>query len=417
MKTHASLCLFLVFCASAPLPVISTAGEPDAIIKPGDHIAIIGNSFADMMRKHGFFETLLLQNHEDVSVRNLGWAGDTLTIRQRPTNFPTEDQTLTSHQTDLIFVCFGMGESFDGEAGLDSFNTNLSKLVSHYQSQKYNGASAPRLVLVSPIAYENLGEITPAAEQRNQDLAAYTAVMENVATEHDTAFVDLFTPTLALAGKEDSPHLTTNGIRLNEYGYWIASHFLAQAFLPDASPWLIEIDAAGNKHEATGLTLSGLEATSGGLQFKVQEPGWASPPPPALSTHAPLPFNRDRLAIRNLEPAYYTLTVDGEPVATATHEEWARGVPVDASPAHREADQYRHAVNDKNNQFFYSWRALNQVHIVGERKSSPSGQSLPAEVIEFNQLADEGDESLRTTNPPAKTREWKLIANPEKKLP
>jgi hypothetical protein len=90
---------------------------------------------------------------------------------------------------------------------------------------------------------------------------------------------------------------------------------------------------------------------------------------------------------------------------------------VDASPAHREADQYRHAVNDKNNQFFYSWRALNQVHIVGERKSSPSGQSLPAEVIEFNQLADEGDESLRTTNPPAKTREWKLIANPEKKLP
>jgi hypothetical protein len=371
-----------------------------------------------MMRQHSYLETLLLQNHPDVSLRNLGWAGDTLTIRQRPTNFPTEDQTLTAHQTDLILICFGMGESFDGEPGLPAFKSNLEKLLKHYQSQNYNGKSPPRLALVSPIAYENLGDITPDSEQRNADLAAYTAAMKEVATQNETLFIDLYTPTLALTGEDGAPDLTTNGIRLNDYGYWIAGHLLADAFTPDTLPWLIGVDAANNDTGATKpIRIKDVETTSGGLQFKIEETTWAPPPPPTTTVHENLPFERSELCIINLEPAYYTLTVDGDPVATATHEEWAQGVPIDTSPAHQEANQYRAAVIDKNNQFFYSWRALNQVHIVGERKTSPSGQSLPGEVIEFNELADERDEALRNTNPPAKTREWKLIANPEKKLP
>jgi hypothetical protein len=66
-------------------------------------------------------------------------------------------------------------------------------------------------------------------------------------------------------------------------------------------------------------------------------------------------------------------------------------------------------VNDKNQQFVYGWKALNQVHIVGERKSSPSGQALPAEVIAFKRLADEQDEALlRRPVPLALTHTWQL---------
>ena len=36
-------------------------------------------------------------------------AGDVLTARDRPTNFPSEESTLTNHKTDLIIACFGMG--------------------------------------------------------------------------------------------------------------------------------------------------------------------------------------------------------------------------------------------------------------------------------------------------------------------
>ena len=78
------------------------------------------------------------------------------------------------------------------------------------------------------------------------------------------------------------------------------------------------------------------------------------------------------------------------------------------SPAHKEAEGLRMKVNDKNLHFTYSWKALNQVHIVGERKKSPAGAALPEEVLQFNKLAILKDEQLRKARP-AKTREWKLI--------
>ena len=81
--------------------------------------------------------------------------------------------------------------------------------------------------------------------------------------------------------------------------------------------------------------------------------------------------------------------------------------PLDQSPAHRETEALRLKINDKNLQFTYSWKALNQVHIVGERKKSPAGAALPNEVIRFNELAILKDAELRETRP-LKTRTWKL---------
>ena len=82
-----------------------------SVVLPGDRIALVGNTYADQLRIHGYLETFLLQRtqEEPVSIRNLGWGGDVLTVRDRPTNFPSEESTLTNHKTDLIIACFGMG--------------------------------------------------------------------------------------------------------------------------------------------------------------------------------------------------------------------------------------------------------------------------------------------------------------------
>ncbi|MED5419055.1 MAG: dehydrogenase, partial [Verrucomicrobiota bacterium] len=117
---------------------------------------------------------------------------------------------------------------------------------------------------------------------------------------------------------------------------------------------------------------------------------------------------RDTLVVSNLAPGQYLLTVDGQPVAEGNHLQWAEGVAVDASPAHQAAEAYRRQVNDKNLQFTYSWKALNQVHIVGERRSSASGRSLPEEVIAFRKLADQRDEALQARIE-LKTRDWRLV--------
>ncbi|HIL72476.1 MAG TPA: hypothetical protein EYG38_21780 [Verrucomicrobia bacterium] len=160
------------------------------------------------------------------------------------------------------------------------------------------------------------------------------------------------------------------------------------------------------------MQISSVTSDVGGLRFTVEEKNWPSCEPPLKgSVHANLAGNRDRLVVENLSPGDYLLTIDGEPVVSADYAQWAEGVAIDSSPAHNALEAYRRDVNDKNLQFTYSWKALNQVHIVGERKKSPSGQALPAEVIEFNRLAKLKDQVLRA-GIRLQTREWRLIRNP-----
>jgi hypothetical protein len=71
-------------------------------------------------------------------------------------------------------------------------------------------------------------------------------------------------------------------------------------------------------------------------------------------------------------------------------------------------ESYRKSIYDKNAHFVYSWKALNQVHIVGERRKSPSGRALPAEVIEFNKLTNQKDRALGA-GIRLKSRQWQLV--------
>jgi hypothetical protein len=382
--------------------------EAESPIRSGDQVAIVGNTFADQLRIHGYLETLLTR-HADVSVRNLGWGGDMLTARDRPTGFPSEESTLTAHKTDVIVACFGMGESFAGAGGIEEFKRDLSAFIASHRDKKYNGETAVRLVLVSPIAYEDLGKRTPALDSRNGDLKAYTRAMGEVAAAADTPFVDLFEASRYLMGESKVAKLTTNGIHLNALGYWAMSHAFFEGLVGETNPqWRLIIDAEAITGSATGVKLADLIADAEGLNMTVTETSAPSLPPPG-DAELPLQLSsqRDTLIVKNLKPGEYTLSIDGEKVIGARHDAWARGVAIDASPAHREAAALREAINDKNRQFTYSWKALNQVHIVGERRNSPSGRALPAEVIEFNKLALQRDKEIRSMTK-LKTRQWRL---------
>lgn len=386
----------------------ATAAEP--AIRPGDRVAIVGNTFADQLRVNGYLETLLLQRSAEkrVSIRNLGWGGDMLSARDRPTNFPAEEAALLAHQTDVILACFGMGESFAGTNGLPAFRTALETFVTSHRGRKYNGKSEVRLVLISPIAYENLGALTPEWERRNRELADYTAAMDQVAGRQELNFVNLFEPTRRLMANSTGPKLTTNGIHLNAYGYWAVSRLLADDLTRSLPPWALRIDARTRQAEGDGVTITQVESNGGGVRFTVRENRPPTLAPPIKDQpHAALQPMRDTLMVANLAPGEYRLTIDGEPVITAGKDHWAEGIAIDSSPQHRNAEALRQAVNEKNQQWVYSWKALNQVHIVGERKSSPSGRALPGEIIEFERLADQKDQALRPGVSPL-MHEWRL---------
>ncbi len=206
-------------------------------LQPNDHISIIGNTLAERMQYDGWLETMLQARYpkHGLVVRNLGFSGDEINTRPRSKNFGTPDEWLsglaqpiggyednrfagTNTKADVVFAFFGYNESYAGQAGLDAFKKELAGWIAHTLAQKYNGRSAPRVVLFSPIAHEDLGNPDlPDGKQNNERLALYTKAMGEVARAGNITFVDLFTPTTKLYADIKAP-LTIQGVHLNTEG-------------------------------------------------------------------------------------------------------------------------------------------------------------------------------------------------------
>ncbi len=256
-------CLAVSFSGSTPLQADDKAKttEPFSLL-PGDHICIIGNTLADRMQHDGWLETLLQHRFpkHHLVVRNLGFSGDELTLRLRSKSFGTPDEWLagkapvpepgklvTHHgvrenrfetantKADVVFAFFGYNESFAGQAGLAKFKGDLDAFIKHTLGQKYNGKSAPRLVLFSPIAHENLHDRNlPDGRENNQRLELYTKAMAEAAKAAGVWFVDLFHPTLELYAKAPKP-LTINGVHLNSRGNEAVARIIDNALFAGAA--------------------------------------------------------------------------------------------------------------------------------------------------------------------------------------
>jgi len=170
------------------------------------------------MQHDGWWETFLQARFPDLelSIRNLGFSGDELTLRLRSANFGSPDEWLKRVRANVIFAYFGYNESFRGEKGLPDFKKDLAAYLKHLRETKFDGETTPRVVLFSPIAHENLGNPNlPDGKENNKRLEAYTKAMAEVARECEVAYVDLFTPTLKSYSRQP---WTFNGIHLTESG-------------------------------------------------------------------------------------------------------------------------------------------------------------------------------------------------------
>jgi putative heme-binding domain-containing protein len=202
------------------LPGVPLLAADALDFQKGDHVCIVGNTLGERMQHHGHLEARLHSRFGDkqLVVRNLAFSADELNVRLRSANFGSPDQWLAFNKADVIFAFFGYNESFAGEEGLKKFQTELDAYLKHLLAQKYNGKSAPRVVLFSPIAHEKLDDPNlPDPAANNRRLKLYTEAMAEVAKANPVAFVDLFTPSAELY-ESDSRPLTINGIHLTEYG-------------------------------------------------------------------------------------------------------------------------------------------------------------------------------------------------------
>ena len=189
--------------ALMPVPGTATAQRSQAVAPPveGERIVLIGNGLAERDLYYNRIETELQLRYPAAQLffRNMGHQGDTPGFRPHPARrtqwafpgaeafrpenkihngkgfYPMPDEWLAFLKADTIVACFGYNESFDGAGRVADYQAELDAFVKHTLSKAYNGKAAPRLVLVSPIAFENLSASAdlPAGEKENASLSLY----------------------------------------------------------------------------------------------------------------------------------------------------------------------------------------------------------------------------------------------------
>jgi mono/diheme cytochrome c family protein/glucose/arabinose dehydrogenase len=233
-----------------------TDSKPGKVkILKGSSIVLVGNNLGSRMMNFGHFETEMHMRYRDslLLIRNMCDGGNTPGFRPHasrmsPWAFPgaekfqtelanysdsqgkfeTEDQWLTRLKADIVIAFFGFNESFSGPGGLENYKAELDAFIKHSLRQKYNGKAAPKLVIVSPIAFENLSDSIdlPTGENENANLALYAAGMREIAAANHVEFIDAFEPSRKWY-EASAKALTIDGSQLTEDGYRKFSILLA----------------------------------------------------------------------------------------------------------------------------------------------------------------------------------------------
>ena len=229
--------------------------EPLVQITPHSSIVLIGNNLGSRMLNYGSLETELQLRHPNDSliIRNMCDGGDTPGFRPHsgrvsPWAFPgaekfqselaqnsgsegvfeTPDEWLSRLEADIILAFFGYNESFEGAAGLENYKTELDAFIKHSLSQKYNGSTTPQLVIVSPIAFENISDHVdvPNGDLENENLKLYADAMKAISASNNIPFIDVYNPSKKWFENPETD-FTIDGSQLNEEGYNKLAEFLA----------------------------------------------------------------------------------------------------------------------------------------------------------------------------------------------
>jgi lysophospholipase L1-like esterase len=337
----------------------------------GDRVAFVGNTFFERDLKYNHLETALSARWpgRNVTFRNLGWDGDTVWGEARAQFGSAADgfNSLSKHVADLkptvIFVCYGMSESFAGPGGVDPFVAQLDKMLDLLSRTQ------ARIVLLSPLRHEDLGRPLPDPADHNRDLRLYVDAVAKVAGRRNYDYVNLFD----LAGSKEQP-LTQNGIHLNDRGYRAATWTIERGLGLAPISWDVTIDSKG-KALGHGTTLSNLAASPDGVKFTALD--------------GTMPSGSRTLKVEGLTPGRYALTIDGAVAATAAAEEWSRGVPLAKGPEFVQVEKLRALVAEKNAHYFHYWRPQNDTYIFGFRRKEQG--HLTAEFPQYPPILTEKD--------------------------
>ena len=210
----------------------AAAAEPAGwVLRDGDRVVLLGDTFVEREGQRGFIEAALVAAHPqaNLSFRNLGWSGDTVWADSRGVFDPPEKgyermlALVKELAPTVVVIAYGRNESERGDAGLEAFGAQLSKLCSDVRAAAAGGGQTDvRLVLVTPHRFE-----TADAEPRNARLARYADAIRGVAVAQQAGLVDLYAGLPRAAAP--AAGLTENGLHLSDAGYAAAARAFVAA--------------------------------------------------------------------------------------------------------------------------------------------------------------------------------------------
>jgi hypothetical protein len=413
--------------AVTPLATPAQAGEPAATqpaakafeLLDGDRVVFLGGTFFEREAKWGYIETALTSRFPDrnVTFRNLGYAGDTVRCEARTVcegwaNFGPPQEGFDRLKTligeikpTVVFVAYGMGESFEGEKALPQFVADYDKLLDMLTEAS---GGKPRFVLIGPNYHEDLGRPLPEPKEHNRLLKLYSQAVWKIAVDRGGRYIDL-------SGKIGSRldrqvgvgdwagHLTDDGIQLTQIGYIKTSEVIEDELGYARRSWDVDVNAVHGTGKAQGADLAILKSGGGGVKFRLTDRllPFAAPAgivdtkyfangAPGLDGH---------IQITGLAAGHYVLEANDKKVfgtLTVDSEQLAKGIdPLPFGqymPDTEQADQLRQLIVAKNADYFNNWRHENDTYILGYRKHEQGKNAV--EFPEWVKLAEEKDKEI-----------------------
>ncbi|MEQ9437888.1 MAG: SGNH/GDSL hydrolase family protein [Cyclobacteriaceae bacterium] len=363
-----SLLLFITFIHTIALAKTDTTaiGEQSQSLfelKDGDRVVFLGNSLFEFDQQYGYIEFALTSRWPDraITFRNLGWTGDTVFGDARsyftspPSAYELLIQQITKAQPTVVFLAYGANEAYEGETGLSHFVDGLNQLLDEIDKL---GA---KTVLLSPIPQMPAEPTVNNLEERNQNLQLYASAISRTAAERDMHFIDLFKPLQKLSG---SIALTTDGVHLNETGYYHLATMIEDGLGLPPRTWSVKVNLSQQLAEsASSAAILDSDIGKENIEFTVDDTLLPLPRP----KQEEVDDDARKLSISGLGRGCYTLRVDESQVASAMAKTWAKGVEISQGASFTQADQLRDRILKKNELFFHQYRPLNRTYIIGFR--------------------------------------------------
>jgi lysophospholipase L1-like esterase len=318
-------------------------------LNEGERVLLVGNGFVENDQWHAHFETRLQRRFPNLGLtfRYMGWSGDTVRGSARTAGFQVpqglarlEKETKALKPT-VIFLAYGMNESFDGPQALPDFLKDYDTLLKALAPLK------ARLVIVTPTYHEDLGRPFPDPTEHNRHLEQFTKALKAFAEERKIRCVDLFHPLEAAKTADANRQLSTNGILLTEAGYALAGKALEEQLGFEPHRWEVTLDRAGKVVGSAGMKLTVISVKADTIRFH------------AADVMLPIAPDVHRLQITGLPPGDYMLKIDEQEVLVAVAAAWQRGVPIDKGPMFADGEKLRTAIVLRNQLFYRRWRPYN----------------------------------------------------------